>query len=111
MSLGSIESLSRHFVFPNRISGPMALPEKITETLRDKYSLECIAIVNKAMGEKPPLGVLKVTVLEAEDIIPSEWTFEHYKKSENIIPLNCNKFVLKELLPKRRTASGMLSHA
>ena len=47
-SLGSIESLNRHFVFPDRILGPMALPKKITETLRDFNNLECIDIVNKA---------------------------------------------------------------
>ena len=92
-------------VYPNRWSRLVEVPKPLADKLLPSFEVNSPSI-KKVVGCPFRDGVLAVTVVKAEDIKATEFSFEHLKVSANVNPLRPDKFALSELLPKKSTASA-----
>lgn len=98
--------IEQAFVYPNRWSHLIEVPRPLAEKLRENFFQVNKPCIKKAFAGPPRDGVLSVTVVKAENIKPTEMTYEHLKESDNVNPLRPDKFAFSELLPKKSTASA-----
>ncbi len=96
------QQLIERFVAPNRFTIPVTLPKKVQKRLE---KLDIIARDPKVSSivMPDPVGVVRVTVVRAENLRPTDLTFSHYATSKNINIFKPAQFSFTELLPKKGT--------
>ncbi len=101
---GMIDSqIIQRFVLPNRLTIPVQVPQKLKEKLQD-MGLTVTDPDDASVVMPDPEGVVRVTVVKAENLRPTDLGFKHYSESKNLNPCKPNKFSCSEILPKKCTA-------
>ncbi len=101
---GAIENqIIRRFVHPNKLTIPIKVDPKLAKRLT-KLQLPVRELEDWEVAMPRPVGVVRVTVLRAEGLRATDFSFQHYKTSDNVNPFNPKKFSLPELLPKKSSA-------
>lgn len=101
----AIESqIIRRFVLPNRLAFPVKLPQEVKTKLQN-LGLKVADVEDFSVAMPVPVGVVKVTVVEGQELKPTDLSFKHYKDSKNLNILSPKTFAASELLPKRSTSN------
>ncbi len=88
------------FVLPNRFSMPIQLSKTLTDKL-NKLNLSVQKPDAISIALHHPVGIVRVSVVKAENLRPSDLSCHQCKNSENLNPFKPSKFGCTNLPPKR----------
>ncbi len=94
------QQIIKRLVLPNRLSIPVQLPDELKKTLTSAgFTVEDPSAASVVMPD--PEAIIRVTVVKAQNLRPTDLGFAHYAKSENLNPCKPSQFACSELLPKK----------
>lgn len=85
---------------PNRFTLPMSmLVGKSLKSMAEEIKAKYLVVSPLEVAMPKPMGVLRVTVHQAENLRPSNWSLINFSHHTN--PFRPSRFAISEILPKR----------